>query len=132
MAGGLAAVQLAIETTTVTAKAATVDEPDPCLFTQLKIEVTESGDNVFAMLTNTFTFLSSTVEVSLYLYSSAAKTTDVTQMTIEGTAYSSDLNMNESITVTASKHSEERYWVGYAIYYKDSGNEYYQTDPALY
>lgn len=102
-------------------------------FTTLALAVSspETG-KVAATLKNTFTFLSSTVSVRLYLYSSSTKTTDISKMTLEGSAYSDDLNMNESISVTSSTHGEDRYWVGYAVYYKNNTKQTYQTDPAFY
>lgn len=102
------------------------------LFTSLALAVSspETG-KVAATLKNTFTLFSSTVPVRLYLYSSLIKTTDIAQMTLEDYAYSDDLNMGDSISVTSSTHGENRYWVGYAVYYTNT-EQAYQTDPAFY
>lgn len=103
------------------------------LFTRLDLAVAspETG-KVAAALKNTFTLFSSTVPVRLCLYSSLTKATDIAQMTLEASAYSSDLNMNESLIVTSSTHGEDRYWIGYAIYYKNNARQTYQTDPYFY
>lgn len=97
----------------------------------LQIESSPTDKTVTAVLANTFTLFPSIVHVTLKLCSSLAKTTDITEMTLEGTISSSDLNMNDSISVTASNHNEDRYWVAYAIYFKSGGNKIYQSDPTF-
>lgn len=106
----------------------------PCLFTSLWISLNETdGANVKAVLENSFTLFPSMVAVDLWLYSSTEKTSDLNKMTLEGTNSSEDLNMGESLTVVASTHNEDRYWVGYAIYYKSSTDtQTYQTDPKFF
>lgn len=126
------AAMLAINHNTITSSAAT-NEPSTCALTTLELTVTTTGDcKIVAALTNSFTLFSSTVKVKLYLYSSLTKTTDITEMTLEDSAYSADLNMGDYIQAESTTHNEDRYWVGYAIYYKSSGNKYYQTEPQFY
>lgn len=109
------------------------DKISLALFTKLELELCSNTDyTVTAVLTNDFTLFPSTVKVGLYLYSSLTKTTDISKMTLEGSVYSPDLNMNTDIRVTASTHNEDRYWVGYAIYYKNNTEQTYQTDPKFY
>lgn len=110
------------------------DNVSTCMFTTLEISVNDTdGAYVKAVLENSFTFLPSTVCVDLWLYSSLTKTTDRNKMTLEGRTHSDDLNVGEYITVTASTHNEDRYWVAYAIYYKSSTNtQTYQTEPKFF
>jgi len=109
------------------------DEASTCMYTNLEIGINETdGAYVEAALKNTFTLFSSVVSVDLWLYSSLTKTTDLSKMTFEGKVRCDDLNMGETLTITASTHNEDRYWIAYAIYYKSSGNQYYQTDPAFF
>jgi len=110
------------------------DSISTCAFTQLNITVTSTTDKkIAANLTNTFTLFPSTVSVVVKLYSSLTKTTDLSKMTLEASASSADLNMGETISATASTNGEDKYWVGYAIYFKDNTvNKTYQTEPAFY
>lgn len=108
------------------------DEISLALFTKLGLDLCSGTNSVSVVLTNEFTLFPSTIKVSLSLYSSLTKTTDISQMTFEGSTSSDDLNMNTSISVTASTHGEDRYWVGYAIYYKGSKQTTYQTDIQFY
>jgi len=117
----------------IRASADAIDEPSTCLLTTLNLALSKSeSGGVAATLTNNFTLFPSIVEVYLALYSSLTKTTDLSKMTLEASAYSADLNMGECLLAESSTHGEDRYWIGYAIYYKNSGNSIYQTDPTFF
>lgn len=103
-------------------------------FTQLDLVVTESnGENVKAILTTNFALFITVANVKLQLYSSETKTDDISDMTLEGSVTSADLDMGKSISVVASTHNEGRYWVAYALYYRSSTNiQTYKTSPAYF
>jgi len=128
----LSANQLTSADNAIVAAAATVDEPSPCLFTQLELVLGFSNGKIYTQVTNNFTLFPSTVPVQINLYSSLTKTTDVNKMTLEGYSHSNDLNMGESLIVYSSTHNEDRYWVGYVIYYNSGTQEIYQTAPSFY
>lgn len=105
-----------------------------CVYVNLDIALVETGGaSVEAILTNAFTLFPSTVAVRLCLYSSSEKTSDVSEMTLEGMSYSSDLNMGESIIVTSLTYGADRYWTAHAVYYKSAKNmKIYRTNSVFF
>ena len=95
----------------------------PRLFTQLKVDVYGGNGEVWVQADNIFTLFPSTVVVNVYLYSSDTYTTDHTEMDLEASSYTSDLDMGTSIEARASTNGEQKYWLG-RMRYKIGGADW--------
>lgn len=101
-----------------TPETATSGEVSPRAFTTLEIDIypAPASGVIRAGVQNTFTFLPTTVSVALYVFTSPTYTTDITQMTQEGYAYSHDLDMGQALIIDTPTNGEKKYWMAYMLY----------------
>ncbi|MCM1545444.1 MAG: hypothetical protein NC033_00240 [Clostridiales bacterium] len=110
---------------------ATEDTASPYLLTKMSIKTRADSEYVYAVAKNTFTLFISTVPVDIYLYSSVTYTDDISQMTLEATAHTGDLDVNKEITCKAL-HTEQKYWVAHCVFKTDSKTKTATSYPVLY
>ncbi len=92
----------------------------PRLFTNLLFEMGGGNGEVWISATNTFTLFPSTVQVRIYLYSSVAYSDNYADMEFESTTSTGDLDMGNTLKVSASTNGEQKYWYGRMRYKIDN------------
>ncbi len=92
----------------------------PALLTQISVSITIDGNNLYAVAKNEFTFLSSTVQVVLKLYSSDTPVDSVSDMTMVGYSEIDDLDMGKELKVKAICDST-KYWKAAATVTENNG-----------
>lgn len=80
------------------------------LFTNISITLKGGNGVVTAVARNDFTLFPSTIPAYVELYSSSTYKEYVSDMVLEGSSYSSDLNIYESIEFSASTNGVNKYW----------------------
>lgn len=80
------------------------------LYAHLDVSVSSDNNYILGQVKNVFTLFPSTIVVYLELYSSEVYTEDHTQMTLEGSNYTQDLNQGEILEVRVSTGGRQRYW----------------------
>lgn len=90
-------------------------------FVNLNLESDHNG-HITAKVENVFTLFPATVPAVVELYYSYTYQEDYNNMILAGRNMSSDLNMGESISVTASTDGETRYWIARSRYRLDAGD----------
>lgn len=88
------------------------DNTSPILITKLTDTLLSNCNNMVYRVKNTFTFISSTVEIYIDLYSSLTYETDYTKMKCESSNHIDDLNMGEALEVFSPINGVQRYWMG--------------------
>lgn len=107
------------------------DTAEPQMLTTVSVKTRADSEYVYAVAKNTFTLFISTVPVDIYLYSSVTYTDDISQMTLEATAHTGDLDVNKEITCKAL-HTEQKYWVAHCVFKTDSKTKTATSYPVLY
>lgn len=92
------------------------------LMVKLSLNISAGDGNVTAKVKNTFTLFPSTVWVYVELYSSETYQESYTSMSLVAINSTKDLNMNKSISATASTNGESRYWQARMRYKFDSND----------
>ena len=80
------------------------------LMTKITLTIGANSESVWAKAHNDFTLGMSTVQVYVYLYSSLDYLEDYSKMTLQGSAYIYDLNINETLEISAAINGVQRYW----------------------
>lgn len=88
------------------------NEVTPYLFTTLSLSMNGGGGKVWTTVKNEFTLFPSTVIVILELYSSNTYQENYQNMTLVGTNYIADLDINKTLSVTCSTGGTQKYWQG--------------------
>lgn len=102
------------------------------LGTRLTFALVANGDGtVSAAVKNVFTLGYSTVTIYLYLYSSINHYESYEQMAIMATNYTYDLNINKTLTATASTRGQARYWCAQMEYNIDNSGWSTKTSPII-
>lgn len=91
------------------------------LFTDLSLSLRGKDGSVSADVVNRFTLFPATVEVYVELYRSETKTDDYTKMGLVASNYTSDLNMGQTISASASTEGRPCFWKGRVRYRVDGG-----------
>ena len=86
---------------------------------------------IWAQVKNQFTLFPSVIIVYVELYSSTTYQESYTAMELEGREYIADLNMGETIEVSASTGGEQKYWMARARYKFDDRDWVEKTTDAL-
>lgn len=94
--------------------------------------VSDHNGYITAIVENTFTLFPATVPAVVELYYSYTYQEDYNNMILAGRDMTSDLNMGESISVTASTNGETRYWLARSRDRLDSGEWRYATAGPFY
>lgn len=93
----------------------------------------EGNGEIWAETGNVFTLFPSTIKVYLQLYSSYTFQESYSTMTLENQVYTPDLNMGETLRVTAPTGGEQKYWLARIWYRFDERDwESKVTDILLY
>lgn len=91
------------------------------IYVSVSIELKGNGDGtVSAIAENRFTLGSTVLQVFVELYASETFPYDISEMKKVGSYYSSDLNIFESISTTASTEGKAKYWCAKVMYNKDN------------
>lgn len=90
------------------------------LFTALSISMNGGNGEIVATAKNKLTILPSNVQVTLELYYSESCPTSYASMTFIDKNSVSDLNMGESLTVSASSNGKQLWWMARMSYKIDS------------
>lgn len=93
----------------------------PRIWTTLSLNIKGENGVVTAMAKNAFTLFPSTVLVTIELYFSETYTTDYTKMDVVAYDSTPDLNMGETISVSAPTQGVQGYWCGRVRYRENSG-----------
>lgn len=81
---------------------------------------------------NKFTLFSSVIPVIVYLYSSSFYTENVSEMVLEQSAFTPDLDMRNSLFVERPLNGEYKYWRARAVYYCDGKKSEIETETHLF
>ena len=92
------------------------------IFVTLSINMSGNNGVITATAKHDFSLFSSTVPVYVYLYSSYSYQQSYEDMTLVGSNYISDLDMGDSITVSASTGGIQKYWKARMYFKIDSGS----------
>lgn len=108
-------------------------EAERGIATNLTLNIGGENGQIWAKVKNQFTLLPSVIIVYVELYSSTTYQESYTAMELEGREYIADLNMGETIEVSASTGGEQKYWMARARY-KFDGRDWVEktTDALLY
>lgn len=94
----------------------------PRIWTNLSLNLKGENGVVTASVKNTFTLFPSTVPVSIELYFSETYTTDYTKMDVVVYDSTPDLNMGETISVSAPTQGVQGYWCARVRYQENMGS----------
>ena len=93
----------------------------PRLWATLALALNGENGVVTALVKNSFTLFPSTVPVTIELYFSETYTTYYTKMDFVAYDSTPDLNMGETISVSAPTQGVQGYWCGRVRYRENSG-----------
>ena len=82
------------------------------IFVTLSININGGDGQVWTTAKHDFSIFSSTVIIYVSLYCSSTFTLDYQNMDLVATAHSSDLNLGQTLTASASTGGEQMYWIG--------------------
>ena len=102
------------------------------IFVKITLSVTGGNNQVQATVKHDFSIFPTTVNVYVFLYYSTSFTVDYQDMELVCFDHSSNLALNDTLTVTASTGGEQRYWIA-RMYYKIDDREWENriTGPVL-
>lgn len=101
------------------------------LYAHLDVSVSSDNNYILGQVKNVFTLFPSTIVVYLELYSSEVYTEDHTQMTLEGSNMTYDLNQGEILEVRVSTGGRQRYWKT-RIKYKFDDRDWVESETNSY
>ncbi len=107
------------------------ESPQHGLFTALSLSMMGEDGEIVATAKNKLTILPSNVQVALELYYSEACPTSFAGMTFIDKNFVADLNMGESLTVSAPTNGEQ-YWWAARIYYKIDSKSWQEKVTNIY
>lgn len=101
--------------------------------TNLRLFIWGENSQIWAEVENQFTLFPSEIAVYVELYSSEVYRESYTEMILEERDYIADLNMGETIRVSASTGGKQKYWMARMRYkFNDRDWEEKMTDALLY
>lgn len=90
-------------------------------FTNISASLTTTSERVVAHAQNNFTLFPTTVHVYIELYSSTLYASSYRGMELTNSNYIIDLDMGESIAVSAPINGQQRFWQARAYYQEGNG-----------
>lgn len=93
------------------------------LFTNVSVSITGKNSRVYGTACHEFTLFETKVEIKIYLYSSANPLTSYRGMRLDGTAYTGNLAVYDTLTVDAPTKGETRYWCARILFTIDNGEQ---------
>lgn len=106
-------------------------EAERGLITNLTLGMHGEDGRIWAQVKNEFTLFPSVIIVYVELYSSKTYQESYTAMELEGREYIADLNIGETIEVSASTGGEQKYWMARMRYKFDDRDWVEKTTDAL-
>lgn len=90
------------------------------LFTTISISIRGGNNAITATARNDFTMFPSTIPTYVELFSSTTYKESCTNMVFEGSNYTGDLNIYESLQFSVSTNGENKYWLARVRYKFDN------------